>query len=58
MCEWGMSFNVAKCIIIHVGHNNPKYEYFMNGIKLFEVKGENDIGVNPSIQCTCLKAAK
>ena len=29
---WGMSFNVAKCKILHVGHNNPKYEYFMNGI--------------------------
>ena len=52
-----MSFNVAKCKILHVGHNNPKYEYFMNGIKLSEVKIEKDIGVKvshdlkPSIQC-------
>ena len=42
LCEWadlwGRSFNVAKCKILHVGHNNPKYEYFMNGIKLSEVK--------------------
>ena len=66
LCEWadiwGMSFNVAKCKILHVGHNNPKYEYFMNGIKLSEVKIEKDIGVKvshdlkPSIQC--LEAAK
>ena len=49
LCEWaeiwGMSFNVAKCKILHVGHNNPKYEYFINGIKLSEVKVEKDIGV-------------
>ncbi len=29
LCEWadkwGMSFNVAKCKIIHVGRNNPGY---------------------------------
>ena len=27
-------FNISKCKILHVGHNNPKYEYFINGIKL------------------------
>ena len=57
-----MSFNVAKCKILHVGHNNPKYEYFLNEVKLSEVKIEKDIGVKvshdlkPSIQC--LEAAK
>ena len=61
LCEWadiwGVSFNVAKCKILHVGQNNPKYEYSMNGIKFSEVKVEKDIGVKvshdlkPSIQC-------
>ena len=28
---WGMSFNLAKCKIMHVGAHNPGYEYFMRG---------------------------
>ena len=43
--DWGMKFNVAKCKIMHVGRNNPKYEYSMAGIKLNEVEEEKDIGV-------------
>ena len=38
----GMSFNVAKCKVLHVGHNNPKYDYLMNGTKLLEVSEEKD----------------
>ena len=30
---------------MHVGHNNPKYEYFMSGQKLETVESEKDIGV-------------
>ena len=40
--------NLFKCKILHVEHNNPKYEYFMNGIKLSDVKVEKDIGVKVS----------
>ena len=40
--------NLFKCKILHVEHNNPKYEYFMNGIKLSDVKVEKDIGVKES----------
>ena len=66
LCEWaeiwGMSFNVTKCKILHVGHNNPKYEYFMNGIKFSEVKVEKDIGVKVSTDLKhpiqCQEAAK
>jgi hypothetical protein len=32
--KWGMSFNVQKCKIMHVGKNNPCYEYTMRGTKL------------------------
>ena len=43
--DWGMKFNVDKCKIMHVGRNNPRYEYFMAGVKLREVEEEKDIGV-------------
>ena len=43
--DWGMQFNVDKCKIMHVGRNNPRYEYFMAGVKLREVEEEKDMGV-------------
>ena len=43
--DWGMKFNVDKCKIMHVGRNNPRYEYFMAGVKLREVEEEKDMGV-------------
>ena len=33
-----MSFNTAKCKILHVGRKNPRYEYVMNGIKIAEAE--------------------
>jgi Reverse transcriptase (RNA-dependent DNA polymerase) len=61
LCEWartwGMQFNEKKCKIMHVGRNNPKYEYFMNGTKLCVVEEEKDVGViihrslKPARQC-------
>ena len=32
--SWGMRFNEKKCQVMHIGQNNPKAEYFMNGEKL------------------------
>ena len=66
LCEltekWGMSFNVSKCKILHVEHNNHKNEYFMNRIKLSDVKVEKDIGVKVShdlkTSIQCLESAK
>ena len=43
--DWGMKFNVDKCKIMHVGRNNPEYEYYMAGKKLQTVEEEKDIGV-------------
>ena len=43
--DWGMMFNTEKCKIMHVGRNNPQYEYFMGGVKLETVEEEKDIGV-------------
>ncbi|MFN9943210.1 MAG: reverse transcriptase domain-containing protein, partial [bacterium] len=28
---WGMEFNVKKCKVMHVGHNNQRYQYTMGG---------------------------
>ena len=52
-----MEFNVNKCKILHVGENNPNYDYYMNSQKLQSTESEKDIGVHidsslkPSIQC-------
>jgi hypothetical protein len=49
LCErasiWGMAFNIEKCKIMHVGRNNPGYDYYMNGIRLNVVEQETDVGV-------------
>ena len=37
MIEWaktrGMKFNIPKCKVMHIGRNNPRYEYKMAGEK-------------------------
>jgi hypothetical protein len=60
-CEWaetwGMAFNKDKCKIMHVGINNPSYDYYMQGTKLSTVEEEKDVGVlihrslKPGRQC-------
>jgi hypothetical protein len=61
LCEWadkwGMAFNKEKCKILHVGNNNPSYDYYMQGTKLATIEEERDVGVlvhkslKPSRQC-------
>ena len=46
--RWGMLFSVKKYKVMHVGRNNPKAEYFMNGEKLSESDTERDICVTIS----------
>jgi len=59
---WGMQFNIKKCKVMHVGHNNRRYQYTMGGEMLEVTEEERDIGVNmtsslkPSQQCK--KAAR
>jgi hypothetical protein len=47
MCDradtWGISFNISKCKIMHVGKNNPCYEYTMRGVKLRVTEEERDL---------------
>ena len=55
---WGMEFNVKKCKVMHLGRNNPRAQYFMNGVALDTTEEERDIGVKvhqslrPSQQCS------
>ena len=56
--RWGMTFNEAKCRIVHAGNNNPKTEYYMNDRKIEEAEEEKDLGVwvssnmKPGKQCS------
>ena len=45
--DWLLKFNVkdGKCKVLHIGPNNPQYDYMMNGSNLPKVKSEKDLGV-------------
>ena len=47
--KWQLKFNSEKCKILHIGKNNPKYEYSIteNGVAkiLNETSSEKDLGV-------------
>jgi hypothetical protein len=55
--DWGMAFNVKKCMVMHLGHRNNQHPYYMEGEQLHVTKEERDIGVimanslKPSAQC-------
>ena len=59
---WQLRFNIDKCKIIHMGKNNPKFQYIMNNTPIQSVESERDLGViidhtaKPSLQCA--KAAQ
>ena len=59
--EWSMSFNIPKCKVMHLGYNNPRADYVMNGLKLEKVNSEKDIGVSVASSLKtgdhCVKAA-
>ena len=59
---WQMEFNVKKCKIIHIGHNNPHLPYTLNNQTLVEEEREMDVGVivskNLKPSSHCLKAAQ
>ena len=46
--DWLLKFNVedGKCKVLHVGSDNPRHEYFMNGERLPQVETEKDLGVH------------
>jgi len=46
LCEWadtwGMDFNVKKCKVLHLGHNNIRQKYTIKGEDLDETEEERD----------------
>ena len=42
---WKMEFNVDKCKIMHLGHNNPRRSYNMGNKSLVTTEEEKDLGV-------------
>ena len=49
LCQWPKGwqklFNVKKCKVLHIGHNNAYCNYSMNGDILKSVKEETDLGI-------------
>ena len=43
--SWSMQFNVNKCKIMHIGHNNINFNYSMNSQWLDFCEAEKDLGV-------------
>jgi ribonucleases P/MRP protein subunit RPP40 len=43
--KWQMPFNANKCHSLHIGHNNPKPEYYLSGEKIQSTNIERDLGV-------------
>ncbi len=41
-----MEFNIKKCKVMHLWHNNTEQAYFMEGQQLEVTEMERDIGVN------------
>ena len=42
---WQIKFNSGKCKVMHLGHQNNQYEYFMEENKLETTSAEKDLGV-------------
>ena len=47
--EWLLKFNKSKCKVLHLGKNNPDFEYFIGDenekVKLMPNSSEKDLGV-------------
>ena len=47
-----MEFNIQRCKVMHIGHNNPGYKYLMDNQYLQEVSDEKDLGIMVPTLCT------
>ena len=60
--DWGMAFNMAKCLVMHMGRNKPRHQYHMLGKALKTTEEECDIGVTVTVNLKqsrqCQKAAQ
>ena len=43
--SWMMPLNSTKCKVLHLGHKNRGFPYFMDGVPLDNTSLERDLGV-------------
>ena len=43
--KWQMSFNVDKCSVMHIGHNNMQSNYNMTNLELPTTDQQRDLGI-------------
>ena len=43
--KWQMKFHPDKCKVLHIGHNNQRYKYYIEGTEVKKVSEEKDLGV-------------
>jgi len=57
-----MLFNIDKCKVLHLGHNNPEVHYTMETTELQAVHEERDLGIIVSADLKwekqCISAVK
>ena len=46
--EWLLPLNVSKCVVLHLGRNNPQLHYSINNQTLKAVESHVDLGVTIS----------
>jgi len=44
--DWQLSINISKCHILHLGKNNTKHQYFLNGCPIGAAQVVTDLGVD------------
>ena len=42
---WQMNFNVDKCTVMHIGHNNIQHNYTMTNQQLIATEEQRDLGI-------------
>ena len=44
--DWQLLFNFTKCKCLHIGYNNPNYDYFMGDVHIESIDMKKDLGVH------------
>ena len=42
---WQMNFNIDKCAVMHIGHNNIQHNYTMENQQLLATENQRDLGI-------------
>ena len=50
---WGMSFNKAKCQVLHLGLHNPRHQYWLGGDLLQPADSLDDLGLLRTAKTPC-----